>query len=134
MNANRILVIDDDKGFTEAVCLFLADQGYEVSPALDGKEAMERLHNARIDLAVIDYHLPGEDGDQVARKILEQQPEAPIIMISSDESLKTARGSSDFPMATFLPKPLPPQKLLETIKQILGRYGHHSEDTEHNGD
>jgi two-component system phosphate regulon response regulator PhoB len=122
MRTNRILVIDDDVGFTEAVCLFLRDHGYEPASALDGREAMEQIKDGHVDLAIVDYHLPGETGAQIARKILEHQPKAPIIMISSDESLMDP-GSRELPVNTFLPKPLPPQKLLSIIEKIIGSDG-----------
>lgn len=65
----RILVVDDDADSLEIVRTYLESRGYDVSTAVDGKEALAMLEEARPDLVLLDVMMPGIDGWEVARTI-----------------------------------------------------------------
>ena len=65
----KILVVDDDENICELVRLYLDKEGFEVSTANDGIEAIEEFKRTTPDMVILDIMLPGADGWQVCREI-----------------------------------------------------------------
>ena len=79
---SRILVCDDDKEIVEAIDIYLTQEGYEISKAYDGEEALKKLKEEKIDLLVIDVMMPKLDGIRATLKIREKN-NMPIIILSA---------------------------------------------------
>lgn len=79
-----ILVIEDEKPIQRILNAFLADAGYSVLLAGDGVEGLEKFHQHRPDLVLLDILLPGIDGFTVC-KTLRQESRVPIIMLTALE-------------------------------------------------
>ena len=77
---SRILVCDDDKEIVEAIDIYLTREGYEISKAYDGEEALKKLKEEKIDLLVIDVMMPKLDGIRATLKIREKN-NMPIIIL-----------------------------------------------------
>ena len=73
----KILVIDDEESIRELYRAELADEGYEVDLAADGREAIRRLEAFRPDLVTLDIKMPGIDGIEVLRRIRERTRRSP---------------------------------------------------------
>ena len=69
MSAGRILVVDDDPQIRRVMRLTLTAQGYEVSDAKSGEEALERLHGENYDLVLLDMNMSGMGGIKVCRRL-----------------------------------------------------------------
>ena len=67
--APHLLIVDDDKEIRALLSKFLAQHGYRVSVAHDGRAMMQALDSARISLVVLDLMLPGEDGLSLCRRV-----------------------------------------------------------------
>ena len=83
----RILVVDDEPDLVELVTYNLTHEGFKVSSASDGKEALEKIKNGSFNLIILDLMLPGLQGNELCR-IIRNNPKTnaiPIIML-------TARG------------------------------------------
>ncbi|MGC8872885.1 MAG: response regulator [Chloroflexia bacterium] len=100
--AARILVVDDSRLVTDIVKLRLESQGYRVSLAHSGEEALEMIHADPPDLLVLDIRLPGIDGYEVCRR-LRQDPDPavrdlPVIALTSmdDTSVGFEAGMDDY--------------------------------------
>jgi len=93
----RLLVVDDDMAIVNLLSLLLKDFGYEVDPAYDGIEAIERFKSSLYDVAIIDDIMPNMNGSEVCKFIKSHYPNTYIIGISGySESLKKLKnGGAD---------------------------------------
>lgn len=120
MAINRILVCDDDKNICELLRLYLEKDGYAVSIANDGEEALQRFNNDTPDLILLDIMMPKLDGWQVCREI-RKKSDCPIIMITAksetfDKVLGLELGADD-----YVTKPFDPKEIIARIKAVLRR-------------
>ncbi len=117
--AKRILIVDDDCSFVEAVSLLLQEHGYRVLTAFGGREGHERLRDGHADLAIIDVHMPGSDGIELARAAAAGPASVPTILISGDDSCDIQERSRSAGARCFLTKPLDPDHLLKCIEEAV---------------
>ena len=118
--AVKILVVEDELVLRETLTYNLVKQGYEVSAAADGRQAVEMARQTLPDLILLDIMLPKLDGFEVCR-LLRQELRAPIIMLTarSDEVDKVVGlevGADD-----YLTKPFSMRELLARVKAQLRR-------------
>ncbi len=118
---SRILVCDDDKEIVEAIEIYLTQEGYEISKAYDGEEALQKLKEEKIDLLVIDVMMPKLDGIRATLKIREKN-NMPIIILSAksedaDKILGLNIGADD-----YITKPFNPLELVARVKSQIRRY------------
>jgi two-component system OmpR family response regulator len=119
---SHLLIVDDDKEICTLLSRFLAQNGYRVSVAHDGKAMMRTLEAARIGLIVLDLMLPGTDGLTLCRHI-RASSKVPVIMLTAkgeetDRIIGLEMGADD-----YLPKPFNPRELLARIRAVLRRAG-----------
>lgn len=122
MTKKRILLVDDEKDLVETVTFRLEAAGYEVIPAYDGSEALEKTRREKPDLIILDLMLPKIDGYKVCRmlKFDEKYKRIPVLMFSAralDEDKKTGE---EVGANAYITKPFEPQTLLGKIKELLG--------------
>ena len=116
---SRILVCDDE--IVEAIEIYLTQEGYEISKAYDGEEALQKLKEEKIDLLVIDVMMPKLDGIRATLKIREKN-NMPIIILSAksedaDKILGLNIGADD-----YITKPFNPLELVARVKSQIRRY------------
>ena len=125
----KILVIDDDPDFRYAVRMVLEAEGFEAEMAADGEEGIAKVLDAQPDLVTLDV-IMGEDleGFEVARTLREDYDlvDLPILMLTAVHSVKQvpyrfAPDKDYLPVDVFLDKPIEPETLVETIKEMLGQ-------------
>ena len=80
----RILVVDDDAAFREAVCQALTALGYAPDGAGSAAEALEQFRPGRYDLVITDLRLPGMSGVQLARRLRAFGPSVPMLVFAGD--------------------------------------------------
>jgi two-component system OmpR family response regulator len=117
---SRILLVDDDEGLRGLIGEFLAGHGYAVFQADGGQAARRILDQERINIAVLDVMMPGEDGLSLARS-LSGRLDLGIIMVSAlggetDRIVGLEVGADD-----YLAKPVSPRELLARIRALLRR-------------
>ena len=118
--ADRILVVDDEPMVTEVVERYLRLEGYSVSLASDGTEALRLAQEWAPDLVVLDLMLPGIDGLEVCRRI-RNESKVPIIMLTArgeetDRVVGLELGADD-----YVVKPFSPRELVARVKSVLRR-------------
>jgi CheY-like chemotaxis protein len=87
----QILCVDDDPAILKVRKLLLASAGYSVLTALSGDEALRLLAGgAEVDLVILDYLMPGMNGDELARKLRERSPTLRLVAVSAIEELPPA--------------------------------------------
>ena len=118
--ATRILVVDDERMVTEVVGRYLRLEGYEVTLAADGTEALRLAEEWAPDLMVLDLMLPEVDGLEVCRRV-RKESQMPIIMLTArgeetDRVVGLELGADD-----YVVKPFSPRELVARVKSVLRR-------------
>jgi two-component system alkaline phosphatase synthesis response regulator PhoP len=122
-----ILIVDDDKDFGQSVEELLTSEGYQVLRAYNGQEGLELALQKRPDLMILDVMMAHDtEGFEVSREI-PKRPELkdmPVIMVTGITTeknlpLKFEPDETWLPVATFLEKPVNPERLLKEIKARL---------------
>lgn len=119
----KILIVDDENDIIELLSYNLAKEGFDVSSASDGEEALKKIRNETFDLAVLDLMLPGLQGVDLCR-ILRNDPKTeslPVIMLTAkaeelDRILGLEMGADD-----YITKPFSPRELVSRVKAVLRR-------------
>ena len=116
-----ILVCDDDKEIVDAIEIYLLQEGYKVEKAYYGEQALEILHNKKIDLMVIDVMMPKLDGIRATFQV-RKTSSIPIIILSAktEDAYKILGlnvGADD-----YVTKPFNPLELVARVKSQLRRY------------
>ena len=128
MNANKILVIEDDRVTQKLIADTLKSAGYEVTTAQDGASAVKTAREVEPDVVTLDIQLaknsPDDswDGFTVAswlRRINEGKPKPVIIVVSGLEPAEIIESAAGVGAYTLLPKPFTKQKLLDVVNQAL---------------
>ena len=117
---DRILIVEDEPTVAEVVDRYLRRDGYDVSVAHDGIQAMEAYDRFQPDLVVLDVMLPGLDGMEVCRQI-RSRATTPIIMLTArgdevDKLVGLQIGADD-----YVTKPFSPRELAARVKAVLRR-------------
>lgn len=131
----NVLVVDDEEDVVEVVSHFLEEEGYNVTAAYDGEEALEKA-SSDIDLIVLDIMLPGLDGYEVCERLRSrvETETIPIIFLSAkseeeDQIRGLMMGGDD-----YLTKPVSPKVILAHVKAVLRRSGIEESKTVQVGD
>jgi phosphate regulon transcriptional regulator PhoB len=119
----KILVVDDEPDLVELIAYNLKKEGFDVSSAPDGEEALNKIRKETFDLVLLDLMMPGIQGMELCR-ILRKDPKTenlPIIMVTAkgeevDRLLGFEIGADD-----YLPKPFSPRELAARVKAVLRR-------------
>lgn len=116
--SKRILVVDDDQDFRESIQMVLIEEGHETMAAADGMEAVGVYEEARPDLVLLDYRMPGIDGYETFERIIKADPDARVIITSAyaiDENAR--RAAEDRSLRSLLGKPIPLGALRDAIER-----------------
>jgi two-component system alkaline phosphatase synthesis response regulator PhoP len=114
-----ILLVEDEENLQDALRLNFEMEGYEVTSAYDGEEALRAIHNEYFDLIVLDVMLPEIDGISVCENIRLSNSDIPILMLSaknqsSDRVLGLKKGADD-----YLTKPFSLEELLIRVRILI---------------
>ncbi len=118
--ADHVLVVDDDPQLRALVTKFLRSNGVKVTGARDGREMIEAIKMAHIDLIILDLMLPGVSGLELCRE-LRANSTIPIVILTAngddtDRIVGLEMGADD-----YITKPFNPRELLARIKAVLRR-------------
>jgi two-component system response regulator MprA len=117
----HLLVVDDDPRITELLRRVLAYEGYTVTVAATGDDALARSLERPPDLIVLDLMLPGMDGLEVARRLRAAGDNVPILMLTARDSVPDRVEGFEAGADDYLIKPFAPEELLMRIKALLRR-------------
>lgn len=119
----RLLVVDDEPRLLRAVGATLSKEGYDVTTARSGAEALVRINESIPDLIVSDVRMPGIDGQQLARTI-RSHPRTeliPIVFLTAKDDRKDRLAGLRSGIDAYLTKPFDPEELIAVIRNILHR-------------
>ncbi|CAB4618035.1 unannotated protein [freshwater metagenome] len=118
----KVLIVEDEESFSEALAFMLKREGYEVEVAADGNKAVELFDRNGADLLLLDLMLPGLSGTEVCKHI-RTKSSVPIIILSAkdgeiDKVVGLELGADD-----YVTKPFSSRELLARVKAVLRRHG-----------
>ncbi len=118
--APRVLIVDDDPDLRDLIGQFLGQNGYMTHIAANGREMDAVLVRGDIDLIVLDYMMPGEDGLSICKRLIEKGG-PPVIMLSArgediDRIVGLELGADD-----YMSKPFHPRELLARVRAVMRR-------------
>jgi two-component system, OmpR family, response regulator RegX3 len=116
----RILVVEDEVSFSDPLSYLLRKEGYEVSVAENGNDALAEFDSAGADLVLLDLMLPGLSGVDVCRS-LRQKSAVPIIMLTAKDSEIDKVVGLELGADDYVTKPYSSRELLARIKAVLRR-------------
>lgn len=120
MVKKQVMVMDDSRVVELQVRKLLEDSGFEVAVYCEnGEEAIARYREVLPDVVLADIIMPGIDGLEAAGIILEEHPEARIVMMSSLADEDSLREAQAIGARAFLHKPLERETLVDTLKKAL---------------
>jgi len=120
-NKANILLVEDEENLHETLRLNLEMEGYEVTSAFDGSEALHKVTNEYFDLIILDIMLPELDGVSVTESIRVNHNDVPILMLSArntsaDKVLGLKKGADD-----YLTKPFNLEELLLRVGKLIDK-------------
>jgi len=119
MRKGHILIVDDEMSITTTLEGILTDEGYEVSKAENGTQALELIKSVSPDVILLDIWMPGMDGIEVLKAIKEFQSDLEVIIMSGHGSIDTAVRATKLGAFDFIEKPLSLENVLSTINHAL---------------
>ena len=116
-----ILIVDDEPGVRDVLEEYFDAHGYAAIGAEDAAAARAIAAKRPIDLALIDIHMPGEDGLSLARHLRERYAKIAIVMLTSASTVVDRIVGLEMGADDYVPKPFDPRELAARVKSVLRR-------------
>jgi DNA-binding NtrC family response regulator len=117
----KILLVDDEDEFINALTQRLEVRGLNVTGATRGEDAVDLIGNQSFDIIVLDLAMPGMDGLETLKKIKEKDPDVEIVMLSGQGNIKSGVEAMKLGAEDFLEKPVDIKDLLKRIEEARER-------------
>ncbi|EOS63848.1 response regulator [Oscillibacter sp. 1-3] len=116
----KVLVVDDSRMMELQICKLLEGSAFEMAAYCEnGEDAIARYEEIQPDIVTMDIIMPGIDGLETAKIILEEHPDARIVIISSLAYDDTINEAHDIGAKTFLYKPLTKENLIQALTEAM---------------
>ena len=119
----RLLVVDDDPSVREALALVLDLNGFEVTTATDGREAIRTLAIDSPDAVILDVLMPGLDGLEVCRRLRATGDRTPVLMLTARSEVSERVAGLEAGADDYLAKPFAREELIARLRALLRRTG-----------
>ncbi len=113
----KLLIVDDESRFLEAIATRLRKRGFDVTTATNGPDAIALAREEKFDIALLDLKMPGMDGKEVLRLLKQEHKFLEAVILTGHGSLESAVELTKLGAFGYLPKPYELDKLLETLQQ-----------------
>jgi DNA-binding NtrC family response regulator len=120
----KVLLVDDEEDFLATLAERLETRGLKVTTAANGEQALTKVEQEGFDLIVLDLAMPGMGGLEALKRIKAKQPEAEIIILSGQGSIKTSIEAMKLGAEDFIEKPVDMSVLLEKISDAKDKRFH----------
>ena len=113
----KVLLVDDEVDFLKTLAERLEARGLKVNTATSGEDAVATAEKEGYDLIVLDLSMPGIDGLETLKRIKTKQPDAEIIMLTGQGSIRTSIEAMKLGAEDFLQKPVNISELMDKISE-----------------
>ncbi len=117
----KLLLVDDEPDFVEVLAERLQSRGFLVRTALNGDDALARLHEQEADVVVLDVLMPGKDGIQTLGAIKELNPLIEVILLTGHQTIESSIAGLKMGAYDYLFKPMDTGDLIAKILNAYGR-------------
>src|SRR5580704_4997398 len=124
----RLLVVDDEASVREALALVLDLSGFEVTTAVDGREAIHTLATESPDAVILDVLMPGLDGLEVCRRMRAVGDRTPVLMLTARTEVSERVAGLEAGADDYLAKPFAREELVARLRALLRRTGWEGND------
>ncbi|MBF9072255.1 response regulator [Streptacidiphilus fuscans] len=124
----RVLVVEDEESFSDALSYMLRKEGFEVAIAATGPDALDQFERNGADLVLLDLMLPGLPGTEVCRQ-LRAKSSVPVIMVTAKDSEIDKVVGLEIGADDYVTKPYSTRELVARIRAVLRRRGEAEETT-----
>ena len=119
----HILVVEDEKRLSDALCQILREQKYLVDAVGDGDEGYDYAKSGIYDLMILDVMLPGRNGFEVATALRREKVTLPILMLTARDTVPDKVQGLDAGADDYMTKPFSPDELLARVRVLSRRRG-----------
>jgi len=119
----RLLLIDDEEAYVQVLAKRLGRRNIQVTPALSGSEAIQKLRRDDFDVAILDLKMEDMDGLEVLKIFKKMVPNMPVIMLTGHGSETAAREGLELGAFDYLTKPCDFEDLVSKIVEACGKGG-----------
>ena len=123
----KVLIVDDEKDFTELLSERLETCGFKTRIAFDGNEAISRLNEENADVVLLDVMMPGKSGVETLKEIKNSWPITEVIMLTGHGTVETAIEGMKLGAYDYLIKPTETEDLSQKITSAYQRKSDHEE-------
>jgi two-component system response regulator PilR (NtrC family) len=117
----RVLVVDDERSLRELLSIVLTREGYEVTSAESGRQALALLEKHPVDLLISDIRMPDLNGVDVLRAAKQSDPDVPVVMMTAFASTETAVEALRLGASDYVTKPFDVDELKIVVRHALER-------------
>lgn len=117
MSAINLLLVDDEEQFLSTTKMLLDRRGVKTITCSNGFDALDVLHERRIDVVVLDIKMPGIDGIDVLSKMKQLHPEVEVILLTGHASVETAVEGLKLGAFDYLTKPANVDGIMAKVEQ-----------------
>lgn len=121
MATAKVLIVDDEKEFSEVLAARMENRGFEVDTVESGMEALEQVKNKAYDAIVLDLAMPKMDGIDTLKKLLESNKDLQIILLTGHATMDKGIEAIKQGATEFLEKPADINLLVEKIKEAQSK-------------
>ncbi len=123
MKTEQILVVDDEKRIVDNISLCLKREGFEITGAHDGQEALQKILQTKFDLVLLDISMPRMNGFEVMEQIFGLDKDVLVIIITGYASVESAIKALKLGAWDYLKKPFEYADLIKTVKNAISQNG-----------
>ena len=114
----RILLAEDERSLSRAICALLQKNNYSVAPVYDGEEALDYLATSNYDGVILDWMMPKKDGLQVLQEMRRQGNATPVLFLTARSEVEDKVRGLDTGANDYLTKPFAVQELLARLRAM----------------
>ena len=122
LQGRKVLIVDDDEDVLSSIDLAMRAEGATTESVTDGNEAVNACNAGSPDAVVLDMMLPKRSGFLVLEKIKKQPKPPVVVMITANQGKRHMAYAESIGADAYLVKPIPLQRLIETIVRLLAKH------------
>jgi DNA-binding NtrC family response regulator len=129
----RLLIVDDEEGFLNAITQRLRLKDFDVTAASSGAAAVDAARKKTFDVAVVDLHMPGMNGQELLMALKDQHRFLQVLILTGQGTVSAAIECMKMGAATYLEKPYDFDQLVDAIKdaytaRLISKYEHQARE------